>query len=532
MPPPHAAKKPGSYQRKPQTAISNNNNQHLTIPPNGVWGLRPQRVQGRARPPEAKTNQKNIMAKGLQNRASNDPRAASLLALGRVIGGQADSQAALDKQLEASQLVPTDKGLCTELFYGVLRCHLRLEWFLRQKLAKPDNLPVEMRLALEQGLYEIMHTRIPEHAAVNWVVNLVSNRFGQGLGKVANGVLRGAIRGRKAEYENKAFYAGVTGRAADSAEVLGLLHAMPDWIVEMWLKAYGPASTQAFLKAGLRAAPQALRVNLSKAEKEEVTQELQAQNARLLQPACWVLEPGSRLPMRDWHKRGLASRQSGAAYEALFSLRPAEWGGPLWDACAGRGNKTLALLESGIAVHTVGDPNTKRLQGLQSELERLGLPPQPVIEHGCDGNECTIDFAKLAAAKKAALPKPEVFAGSAAEAGFENMFGTVLVDAPCSGLGTLSHRPEIRWRRTRADVEKLCAVQGDILAAAHKALIKTPGSRIIYMTCTLNPAENREQAEKFLTAHPEYKLAREFQTPPDSVLSEFFYAAELVMEGQ
>jgi 16S rRNA (cytosine967-C5)-methyltransferase len=104
-------------------------------------------------------------------------------------------------------------------------------------------------------------------------------------------------------------------------------------------------------------------------------------------------------------------------------------------------------------------------------------------------------------------------------------FGTILVDAPCSGLGTLARRPEIRLRRTPDHLRDLAAIQRAILDAVWRRLL--PGGRLLYLTCTLNKAENEDQIAAFLLRHPEAVRMGEFHTPPASPLGEFFYAARL-----
>lgn len=466
--------------------------------------------------------------KGLQHRAGNDPRAAALLVVSEVLTSDVDSQAALDRRLKTSGLTPSDKGLCTELSYGLLRRHLRLEWFLRQKLDKPDKLPAEVLLMLELAAYELAHTRIPAHASLNWTVNLVRNRFGRGLAGVANGVLRGFQRGLEQEYENPAFYLERLGLAAsgehDSPLFLAAFYGMPEWIVRLWLEAYGPEKTRIILASAQEPAPLGLRVNMLRPEARAVRNELS--QARSDQGEMFWLEPdlavlpggGAALPLRRWTQQGLVSRQSAAAYQALWALRPRGWRGPVWDACAGRGGKSLALLEQGIAVALLSDASAARLSGFGQEFERLFGPAGERIEN--------------------APQLPQSRPGSAetvlAALGGEK-FGTVLLDVPCSGLGTLAHRPEIRWRRTPADLSKLCASQAEILEAAAAAL--QPGGRLVYLTCTLNPAENREQVDLFLEKHPEFKKEQiwdslEGQNWPQELiffpsLGEFFWGAVL-----
>jgi 16S rRNA (cytosine967-C5)-methyltransferase len=358
-----------------------------------------------------------------------------------------------------------------------------------------------MFLLLEQTLYELAHTRIPAHAAISLAVEMVRHRFGSALAKVANGVLRGVSRGLETEYLNENFYAQKLGPA--SPEALGAFYAFPARLVRLWLESYGPDSSLALLRAGLHAAPSGLRLNLSRPECPELETALRAEQARPLPPAGWVLSPESRLPLRRWQAQGLASRQSAAAYEMLSRLNPETWPQPIWDACAGRGGKSLALLEAGLDVREASDPNPGRLEGLRRELLRLGL-----------------DHA-------AGPAPPRLHLSPAERLNFTAVFGTVLLDAPCSGLGTLARRPEIRWRRAAHDLETLCRLQAELLETGHKALKKNAGNRLLYITCTLNPAENQEQIQNFLRGHAGYRLARELQTPADSALAEFFYAAEL-----
>lgn len=444
------------------------------------------------------------MSKGLKHRATGDARAASLLALGKVMAGE-DSQAALDAVLAASSLPPSDKALATELFYGTLRRHLRLDWFLRQKLAKPEGIPAEMLLALEQTMYELAHTRIPAHAGVNWAAGLVRARFGPGLAKVANGVLRGFERGKQAEYLNMAWYAGRLGVEPESAEAQAAWYGLPLWLARLWRESYPEETYRCLLEASQESAPQALRLNSARPEAQEALKLLQEQGAEPLPPSAWILPKNVRLPVNVWIKNGLASRQSAAAHAALFALAPASWPAPLWDACAGRGGKSLALLEQGLPVAAASDPSRGRLNGLDEDFARLGLKNPPC---------------------------PEIFHFTAQDSGFEKKFRSVLVDAPCSGLGTLAHRPEIRWRRKPDDIEKLAALQAEILEAAHRALAPEAGSAIIYLTCTMTRRENQEQAAAFLSRHQEYLMEREYASPTEASAwgrgyGEFFYGALL-----
>jgi 16S rRNA (cytosine967-C5)-methyltransferase len=429
-----------------------------------------------------------------------------------------DSQAALDAVLSSSSLSPVDKGLCTELTYGVLRWLLRLRLFVRRFLPRPENLPGEMRLSLLLALYSMAFLRIPPHASVHWTVSHVGGRFGQRLGKVANGALRSMQRALE-DFSDPSLYAD--GRAEEA--LLSCRYAMPEWIVRLWRQSCGAAEAEAMLAAARTAPPAGLRLNRAKpgwaSLRETLLRDAGADGGgresgrpvRTMDGGGTVAVGACALAFADGLPRraqsllaeGKASRQSAASYEALEFFAPAAWDGPIWDCCAGRGGKTLTLLERGLAVALASDTSAWRLQGLREEYGRLGLsdpPCPPLLTFSASGPEDLPD----------ALPK---------------RFATILIDAPCSGLGTLSRRPEIRWRRTPADLAGLAELQKRILRFAWPRL--APGGTLLYLTCTLNPAENEEQIARFLAQTPGASLCRTFASSPFSPLREFFYGAML-----
>jgi 16S rRNA (cytosine967-C5)-methyltransferase len=471
-------------------------------------------------------------------RAGHDPRAAALNALSRVLSSPVDSQAALRQVLSSPSLMPTDKRLCTELVYGVLRRHLALEDFLKKFLRRPDGLPAEMRLTLLVALYEMVCLRIPQHASVAWAVAHVRNRFGPGLAAVANGTLR-AMQRAPEEFARPR-------PGASEEESLSLRFAMPRWIVRLWLQGYGSQGARALLEAAGQPPPAGLRMNRACPDWEQLLRELtrgaDPVDCRTADPAGAPLPraPASSsreefaaagelpaAPGRDGEKvflagphvlafsgslprhalplleQGKASRQSAASCEALEAFAPGSWPLPIWDCCAGRGGKTLALLEQGIAVALASDPAERRLRALPEEYRRLGLthPPCPAL---------------------AVASVEDVLAG---EDPCSRLFGTILADAPCSGLGTLSRRPEIRLRRTPEDLTALAERQKRILSLVWPRL--KPGGSLVYLTCTLNPAENERQIAAFLADHADATLCGEFHTDVFSPLREFFYGARV-----
>ena len=494
------------------------------------------------------------------HKAGHDPRAAALLALWRIIHEGVDSQEAVDAVLASHELIPTDKRLCTELVYGTLRQYLRLEWFTKRCLAKPEKLPQEMFLCLVMSLYALTFLRMPHHASVDWAVTHIKHRFGLGMSKVANGTLR-TLQRRLRDFHKPEFY---QQELPTKAQALACQFAMPEWIVTLWLDAYGEETTILLLTASQGTAPSGLRLNkqnpLWKVEKAELltteyapkkqakhfakyastaaAQQEPQEGAMQSAPAA---DPNSIMPTvfevppcalaftgtLPWHartliKEGKATRQSAASYQVLDAFSPANWKLPVWDACSGRGGKTMALLEMGVDVALASDPSRQRISALPQEFCRLGFEPSrsPI----CIVSEAQHVFP-ISQDTLLHLSRLEGFTQCNTISAVPTTFGTIFIDAPCSGLGTLARHPEIRLRRTQDDLDRLVTTQQAILEKAYEHL--APGGSIIYVTCTVNPKENEDQIAWFTTKHTDITVKHTFSTPITSPLCEFFYGAAL-----
>jgi 16S rRNA (cytosine967-C5)-methyltransferase len=484
--------------------------------------------------------------------ADNDPRSAALAVLFRVIHESEDSGAALDAALRSPRLAPTDKRLCTELVYGTLRRYSGLHSLVCGFLSDPEGIPAEMRLALVAAAYETAFLRSPHHAAVAWTVGHIRNRFGGVMAGVGNAVLRAVQRNLDAYHAARA--AGETPEA--TLPELAAACDLPEHIVGVWADAYGRTEIAGLLRASGRAAPSGLRLNRSRpgweALRETVLRDFadlhaaQGRQVTAVGPCTLAFDGSLPLSARKAVEEGRASRQSAAAYEVVQALSPEDWPRPIWDCCAGRGGKTLALLEQGIPAELATDRSAGRLRALGAECVRLGIPPalRPLTAtlDLTDGAALPARIAEILkeasglCGERAAEVEPSAEAersaggdrgrGVAAPA---ERFGTILLDAPCSGLGTLARRPEIRLRRQPESLYAAAALQARLLDNL-RPLLK-PGGRIVYITCTVNPAENEGQVAAFLARHPEASSGREFRTPFSSPLGEFFYGAELIVSG-
>ena len=428
-----------------------------------------------------------------------DARALAARALLRMDAGEM-GQEALDAVLSAAALEPRDAALCTELFYGFLRTEIRLEAVLGAVLRKPGKLPREAYYAIGLAAYSLFFLqRIPPHAAVDACVGHVRARFGQGLARVANGALRSLQRMEDAP-QHLEFY---TANGVPALHAQARYYAMPVWIADLWYNAYGSAATTHLLRRSFEQPWSALRVNvahpLAPALREALASTL-GQGGVACGRHGFAFAPRSTPEtalgqnLSDLHKQGVFSWQAAGSQEVL--ARIPERDTPLWDACAGQGGKALALMEQGRRIGLCTDVHRGRLQLLALTAQRLGLavPPRAL---------CSMETPAIA-----------------------RWEGDILLDVPCSGFGTLARRPEIRRRRQPKDIVQLALLQQSMLERAWRILHQ--GQRLIYMTCTLNPAENENQVSTFMRAHGDAICELEWQTPHDHPWLEGMYIACLV----
>ncbi|MDD3313169.1 transcription antitermination factor NusB [Pseudodesulfovibrio sp.] len=407
-------------------------------------------------------------------------RRVALEALFRCLLSGQDVQAALDTALSAGPVDPRDVGLATELTYGYLRIKGRIDHVLSRFLKDLGKLPPKMRLAMGVAAYEILFLdKVPAYASVDWAVEFAKTKPGARLGGLFNAVLR-KVADRAGELLDPDFYR----RDCSPPEFLSRWYSVPQWIADLWRRAYGEATALQYLEAQLN--PPAMGVNLyGHPEADELFPLLAGLDEVLdIEGLSFAFPPGAAF--EDEPEPPLA-RQSFAARQAVEALRPSGWDSPVWDACAGRGGKTRILLEHGLTVFA-SDPHEGRLAALRREL-----------------------------------PSVEAFAANAAGARPPRTPATILLDLPCSGLGVLSRRPDTKWKRSPRDIDDLTKLQAEILDNAAER-VKRRG-RIAVITCTLNPDENQGLVKRFLAAHPEARLETEWATDPDSPLNEFFYAA-------
>ena len=378
------------------------------------------------------------------------------------------SNLVLDGMLEKSQLPPRDRAFASMLFYGTLEHLLTLDACLSACLQKPlTKLDPQVRAVLRCGLYQIKYTDVPASAAVNESVNLTKNLGKTSASGLVNAVLRRAGNVQLGPFADEVERLMVLGSAG--RDVAAFLHEhYPDEALDILTHTADGGLTS-------------LRANPLKGTPEALCEKLLASGAKTAAPG---LVPGSVLArfegspaesglFRDgyFHVEGQASQLAALCVEA----KP---GDTVLDLCAAPGGKSLLLIEEmqdeGRLVSC--DVSENRVQLIRKAVERMG-------------------FAHV---------EPRVSDGTRPDADLP-MADAILVDAPCSGLGILAKKPDIRYKTLeKARHDELLATQSAILdtAAAHLK----EGGRLVYSTCTIDPAENEEQVRAFVGRHPELRV--------------------------
>jgi len=365
----------------------------------------------------------------------------------------------LHAELGAS-VKPADAGLATELTMGVLRWRRLVDFLLERQLKKPvEKLDLPVALALRMGIYQLRFLeRIPARAAVNESVDLVKRARKSSAAALVNAVLRRAAAEARIPAEK------LLAPDLPPAERLGILHSYASWMVERWLARLGEARTIALLEANNRA-PRLSCALHDAAHRSEAIAELEraglrVEPGRLLNAAIAV--SGGSPARTEAFRAGKISIQDEAsqAIPLLLGVRP---GDRVLDLCAAPGGKTPALVRAaggnGLIVAT--DRHAHRVRAMRAQFERLALGGTHLLE---------LD---------AASPLP-----------FRIEFDRILVDAPCSGTGTLARHPEIRWRLRPEQFSEFHQLQSRMLQAALAHL--APGGRLVYSTCSLEPEENKD----------------------------------------
>ena len=381
------------------------------------------------------------------------------------------AQLALSARLRESRLSRLDRDFVTELVYGTLERLITLDYYLNSALEKPE-LDAVVRDILRLGAYQILYLdRVPDHAAVDESVKLARLLRRDAFSGLINGVLRGLARAKEA------------GRLPLPKEWNPVLHlsvenSMPVWIVEKLIDAYGFDTARDICQYRDPVHPMTVRITKARTTPPEFEALMQNRgwtyrNTSL--PGVYHVTGASDVGLDRAFQAGLYSVQGESSILAAMAVSPKP-GQTVLDACAAPGGKTACLVEMmrGTGRVHAWDIHEHRVEMIRSMIKRLRLD----------------------------TVRPAVRDASKVKEDWMGAVDAVLLDAPCSGLGVMLSKPDVKYRQSPESAESLAKLQAGLLDACCQYV--KPGGTLVYATCSILPEENGEQIGAFLKRHPQF----------------------------
>lgn len=400
----------------------------------------------------------------------NSPRQKAFEILLRIHTANAYSNLTLDTYLQKENMDVRDKAFVSALVYSVCERQLTLDYNLSCYLKQPiKKLKPEVLIALRLGAVQLLFMdKIPPSAAINESVNLVKNNKSSFASGLVNAVLRNVMRN------------GLQLPKESDEKYLSVKYSCPEWLVNLWINSYGRENAESILSHSLGEVPVYLRVNTTKIAADELIKLLAdegvvAEKCSCLENALVLRKQGS-IEKLEAFKNGLFHVQD-LSSQLCASLLNAKEGDSVLDVCSAPGGKAFTICEhmNDKGSVTACDIYPARVRLIQDSAQRLGLNSiSAVVSDASAFNESFQQFDK------------------------------VLCDVPCSGLGIIRRKPEIKYK-SPDDIDKLHNLQYLILCMTARYV--KPGGHLVYSTCSLNPAENTAICNKFLSENKDFKTA-------------------------
>ena len=419
-------------------------------------------------------------------------REISINVLDEVINNKAFSNIVLDKALSNDKISQVDKNFITKLVHGVLQNYYLLDYKIKKLNDK--KIKKKIYLILLISIYQLDYmSKIPQYAVINEASNLAKQYVDNYASKFVNALLRSYITNKIEVNEND---------FTNTHEYLSIYYSMPLFIVKMLSKQYGDEITKKILDASLENASVAIRVNTSKTTKEEILKNENFKNGSLAQNSV-IYVGKTRQVLNEYLKNGLISIQdeAGQLVAPLLDLNENDY---VLDMCAAPGSKTChigELLKNKGKIVAI-DLYEHRLDLLEKAINRLEIKNVELKAY---------DSTKL----------HEVYK--------EQTFNKILLDAPCSGLGVIRRKMDIKFNVTPESIDELVKLQSELLDEAY-LLLKENGI-LVYSTCTINKKENEKQIEKFVNKYKNMKVVEERTILPYEKESDGFYYCKMIKES-
>ncbi|CAG9619758.1 16S rRNA (cytosine(967)-C(5))-methyltransferase RsmB [Sutcliffiella rhizosphaerae] len=385
---------------------------------------------------------------------------------------QAYSNLLLNNYLESGKLNKKDAGLFTEIVYGTIQRSITLEYVLAPYIQKQKKLQDWVKNLLKMTMYQMIYLdKVPARAAIYEAVEIAKKRGHKGVASVVNGVLRSIQRN------------GVPDLTLieDDAERISVVTSHPKWLVEKWMEQYGVESTEKMCEINLVPPSQTARVNTCKSSVNEVLEMLNSegfsvQKGTLAQESI-VSEKGN-MAFSNAYKNGYITIQDESSMLVAKALG-VEKGDNIYDCCAAPGGKSTHIAEEldGTGMVTSTDLHEHKVRLIKEQATRLGI--SNLQAQSLDSRRATSIFK-------------------------EEQFDKVLVDAPCSGLGVIRRKPDLKYTKTLKDIIQLASIQLAILNEVAPLVKK--GGTLVYSTCTIDKEENGEVVQSFLKENKDFEI--------------------------
>ncbi|WP_316569043.1 16S rRNA (cytosine(967)-C(5))-methyltransferase RsmB [Neobacillus sp. YIM B06451] len=384
---------------------------------------------------------------------------------------QAYSNLLLHHTIEKNQLPQKDIGLLTELTYGTLQRSMTLDYYLAPFLKNPKKIERWVIHLLKVTVYQMVYLdKIPDRAAIYEAVEIAKKRGHKGIASMVNGVLRSIQREGIPSLE----------QIGDRSKRLAIETSHPEWLVKRWISQFGYEKTKEMCEINLTAPLQTGRVNLSKISRADCVALLEeegymVEESPVIPEAVRSLK--GNLASSKAFKEGLLTIQDESSMLAAYALG-AERNENVLDACAAPGGKSTHIAEkmAGTGKVVSLDLHEHKVKLVRENAERLTLP--------------NIETMALDSRNAQSRFEPETF-------------DRILLDAPCSGLGVMRRKPDMKYTKKEEDLGRLEKIQQELLDSVAPLLKK--GGILVYSTCTVDEGENHRSVTEFLKRHPEYE---------------------------
>lgn len=414
-------------------------------------------------------------------------RKTALELLTRIEKGNSFSHLLISDTIDKSELNIQDENLLVEIVYGTIERKLTLNYYLSPFINKNKKMDSWILTLLQMSVYQMEFLdKVPDYAIINEAVEIAKQKGHRGTGALVNGILRNFQREGAPNLDS----------IKDKVKRLSIETSHPEWLVKLWISDYGYETAKKICESNLTRKPMTLRTQVLKNDRDNLIKQLA--NIDINARKSTVTKQGVVIESGNVIKTSLLGLgnatiqdESSMLVSEILDVKPEM---NVLDCCSAPGGKTTHIAEimenkGRIVAH---DLHQNKMKLVNNHAQRLNLS---IIEATpCDARELTQTHE-------------------------EESFDRVLIDAPCSGLGVIRSKPDIKYNKTEADIEKLQTVQQAILEEAAKVLKKD--GQLVYSTCTINTLENEEVIKDFLNKHPVFEVDAHFTDDlPQSVIED------------